>query len=112
MEKGKEVVDIEQPEMADQQGQIPPVQTKATEITALQNPLNKEKGKKRDREEGTPISGPAEQPGTKRQRLIPLLEDEFIEETTCSLQGEKIVSQETSSVVETSAISHRQELER
>lgn len=79
------MVDTEQPEMADQQEQIPPVQTKAAKIPAFRTPLNEEKGKKRDREEGTPISGLAEQPGAKRQRLSPLLEDEFIEETTGSL---------------------------
>lgn len=56
--KGKEVAGTEQQAMMDQQEQIPPVQTKAAEIPALQIPLNEEKGKKRDREEATPISGP------------------------------------------------------
>lgn len=54
------------------QGKIPPAQTKAIEIPALQTPLNEEKGKKRDREEGTPISGPTEQPGEKRKILNPI----------------------------------------
>ena len=58
--KGKEVAGTKQQEMTDQQDQIPPVQTKAAKIPALQTPLNEEKGKKRDREEATPISGPAE----------------------------------------------------
>ena len=48
--KGKEVAGTEQQAMTDQEGQIPPVQTKAVEILALQTPLNEEKGKKRDRE--------------------------------------------------------------
>lgn len=105
--KGKEVADTEQQEMTDQQGKIPPVQTKAADIPALQTPINEERGKKRDREEATPISGPAEQPGEKMQRLN-LLEEEIFEETTESLKGEKIASQQTSPVVETSTSSHRQ----
>jgi len=109
--KGKEVADTEQKAMTDQQGQIPLVQSKAPEILALQTPLNEEKGKKRDREEATPISGPTEQPGTKRQRLTPLSEEEIFEETTKSLRGER-VTQQTSPVVDTSTSSHRQELER
>ena len=63
------------------QGKIPPVQTKAPEIPALQTPLNEERGRKRDKEEATPVSGPAEQPGEKRQRINPLSEEEIIEET-------------------------------
>ena len=49
------------------QGQIPPAQTKAPEIPALQTPLNEEISKKRGRKEDTPISGPIEQPRAKRQ---------------------------------------------
>lgn len=64
----------EQQEMTDQltssqqqgQGQIPPTQTHAPKILALQTPLIEEKGRKRDREEATPISGPAEQPEAKK----------------------------------------------
>jgi len=88
--KGKEVADTKHQEINDHQGQIPPVQTKAAEIPTLQTPLNEEKGKKRDREEATPISGPAEQPRTKRQRLDPLSEEEIIEETIESLRGERV----------------------
>jgi len=62
------------------QGQIPLVQTKAPEVPALQTPLNEQKGTKRDREETTPVSGPAEKPGEKRQRINPLPEEEIIEE--------------------------------
>ena len=58
--KRKEVIYTEQQAMTDQQGQIPSVQTKAAEIPALQTPLNEEKGKKRDIEEATLISGPVE----------------------------------------------------
>ena len=60
------------------------------EPTILQTPLNEERGKKRDREEATPISEPAEQPGEKRQRLNLLSEEEIFEETTESLIWEKI----------------------
>lgn len=42
----------------DIKGKIPPIQTKAPEIPALQTLLNEEKGRKRDREESTPVSGP------------------------------------------------------
>lgn len=68
--------------MTDQQGKIPPVQTKVAEVLALQTPLNEEKGKKRDKEDATPISGPTEKPRAKRHRLNPLPEEEIIEETT------------------------------
>lgn len=72
--KGKEVLHTEQLEMTNQpatseeqgQGRAPPAQTKAPEIPTLQTPLNEEKGRKRDREEATPISGPLEQPEAKR----------------------------------------------
>jgi len=67
--------------MTDQQGKISSVQSKAAEIPALQTPLNEKKGKKRDREEATPISGPTEQPGAKRQILNPLSGEEIIKET-------------------------------
>jgi len=46
------------------------------------------------------------------QILNPLSEEEIFEETTEILKGEKIASQQTSPVVETSTSSHRQELER
>ena len=41
-----------------------------------------------------------------------LSEDEIIEETTSSLRGERVTSQQTSPVIETSTRSQRQELER
>jgi len=86
----------DQPTMSKEQseGKIPPAQTKALEVPALQTPLNEERSKKRDREDATPISGPAEQPGEKRQRLNPLSKNEIIEETTDSLRGERLVSQQ------------------
>ena len=68
--KGKEVLHSEKQEMTDHptssqqqgQGKIPTAQTNAPEIPVLQTPLNEQKGRKRDREEATPISGPTEQP--------------------------------------------------
>lgn len=118
--KGKEVLDAEQHIMTDQptsskeqgQGKIPPAQTKAPKIPTLQIPLNEEKGRKRDREETTPVSGLAEQPVAKRQIINPLPEDEIIEETMESPRGERATSPQTSPVVETSTSSHRQYLER
>lgn len=58
----------DQPTSSKQQGQgkITHVQTKAPEVPTLQTHLNEEKGKKRDREETTPVSGLAEQIGEKR----------------------------------------------
>lgn len=102
----------EQQAISDQQGQIPSIQTKAAEIPALQTPLNDEKCKKRDTEEATPINGPVEQPGAKRQRLNPLSQDEIIEEKIESLRAERVTNQQTSPMIETSTSSHKQKLER
>ena len=118
--KGKEVIGSEQDIMTDQpatskeqgQGQVPPTQTKAPETPALQTPLNEERGKKRDRQEDTLIGGSEEQPGEKRQILNPLSEEQFIKETTDSLREERVISQDTSPITETSASSHRQEIGR
>lgn len=82
------------------QGQNPLVQTKAPEVPTLQTPLNEEKGKKRDREETTPVSGPAEQTKAKRQRVDPLAEEEIIKETIGSIRGERATGPQTSLVVE------------
>lgn len=62
----------------------------------LQTPLNEERKKKRERETTTPTSGPIGQPGTKRQSLNPLSEEEMIEEITNSQRVERVVSQQTS----------------
>ena len=105
--KGKEVDTTEHPIMTDQpatskeqvQGKIPPIQTKEPEIPALQTPLNEEKGRNRDREEATPVSGLVEQPGAKRQRINPLPEEEIIEETLESLRGERETSPQISPVI-------------
>ena len=55
----------------------------------MQTLLNEEKGRKRDREEDTPISGTTEQPEAKRQRVDPLPEEEVIEEIIESLRSER-----------------------
>lgn len=62
----------------------PPTQVNVGEPPILQTPLNEENNKKRDRELATPTSGPSEEPGAKRHRLNPLLEEDFFEETTNS----------------------------
>lgn len=77
----------------------------------LQTPLNEERNKKRDREIATLVSGPSEQPGAKRQRLNPLSEEEFVEETTTSQRKEGVDSHQTFSVGGTSTSSQRYELE-
>ena len=61
----------------------------------LQTTLNEERNKKRDRETTTPTSGPLGQPGTKRQRLNPLSEEELSEETTDSQREERVESRQT-----------------
>lgn len=86
------------------QVQIPLAQTKAAEISALQTPLNEERHKKRDRKTTTPINGPIEEPGAKRQRLNPLSEEEIIEETV-DIQREERANQQTFTVGGTSTSS-------
>lgn len=90
----------------------PPTQGNVEETPSLQTPLNKERNKKRDMETTTPASEPSRQPGTKRQRINPLSEEEFVEETTDSQQEERVVSQQTFPLGGTSTSSKRQELER
>jgi len=91
--------------------QTPPTQGNV-EPPILQTPLNEERNKKRDRELATPASGPSVQPGAKRQRLNPLSEEEFLEETTDSQRKEGKDSHQTFPVGGTSTSSQRQELER
>lgn len=101
---------MKQSAMTVQQEQVPLVQTKAAKVPPLQTPLNEEKGKNRDREDPTPMSVPAKQLGAKRRRLNRHSEEEIFEETTGSLRGERVVHQKTSPVVDTSTLSHQQEL--
>lgn len=103
-----------QPVISKEQGQTPTplAQTNVEEILVLQTPLNEERNKKRDRETTTPASGPTGQPGTKRQRLNPLSEEEIGEETTDGQRDERVVSQQTFPLGGTSISSQRQELER
>jgi len=116
--KGKEVLHTEQQEMTYQptssnqqgQGKIPPTQTNAPEMPTLHTPLNEEKGKKRDREEATPISGPTEKPKAKRQRVDPLPKEEVIEEIIESPGSERENNPLTSQVIETSTSSHGKQL--
>ena len=54
----------------------------------VQTPLNEEKNLKRDREVAIPTSGPSNEPGAKRHKLNPYLEEEFFEETIGNLRKE------------------------
>ena len=54
-----------------------PVQNVTVDTSALQTPINEERGKKRDREEHTPLSTATSQQGEKRQRLDPFSEEEM-----------------------------------
>lgn len=74
----------------------------------MQTPLNEEKGRKRDREEDTPISGPAEQLEEKRQRVDPLPEEEVIDEIIESPRSERAASPLTSPVIESPTSSYGQ----
>jgi len=76
-------------------------------LPALQTPLNEERNKKRDRKTTTPISGPTEQPGAKRQRLNPLSEEEIIEETRKSRRSKRETNQQTPPLGGTSPSSQR-----
>lgn len=53
------------------------VQNVTVETLVLQTPINEERGKKRDRQEQTPLSTAASQQGEKRQRLDPFSEEEM-----------------------------------
>jgi len=88
------------------QGQGPSTQTMVPEIPVLQTPLNEERGKKRDRQEDTPVSGPAEKQGEKRQRLNPYPKEELLEETTGNLRSEATTEQQTPPILETSTSSY------
>lgn len=96
-EKGKEIEHYEQQSTMEEQPssnpkkgqeQSPLTQTKAPEITVLQTPHNEERGKKRDRTDGTPTGRSMDQQGEKRQRLNPYAEEEITEETMGNIRGE------------------------
>ena len=74
----------------------------------MQTPLNEEKGRKRDREEDTPVSGLVEQPETKKQRVDPLPEEEVIEEIINSQRSKRAASQLISLETESPITSHGQ----
>jgi len=94
------------------QEQIPLTQTKAPEIPVLQTPHNEERGKKRDRTDGTPTGTSTDQQGEKRQRLNPYAEEEITEETIGNIRGEGTSEQQIPPILETSASSFQQEQEK
>ena len=53
------------------------VQNVIVDTSVLQTPISEERGKKRDREEQTPLSTAKSQQGEKRQRLDPFSEEEM-----------------------------------
>jgi len=69
----------EAPGPTDQQTQEKEPQTQQTtvETSVLQTPINEERGRKRDRQEDTPLTTSASQQGEKRQRLNPFSEEEM-----------------------------------
>jgi len=85
------------------QGQGPPTQAKAAEITVLQTPANEERTKERDRKEETSPGTSTDQPGEKRQRLNSFSEEEMPEGPT---------EQPVPPSMETSTSSFQQEKER
>ena len=82
------------------------------EISVLQTPLNVEKGKKRDAEAATPISGSSKQPDAKRQKLNHLPEVESVHEIPDSQTQEYLGSQQTCTISGTSTTLQRKELQR
>jgi len=58
----------EQPQ-EQQQEQTPPPQTEPPVAPVLQTPAHEERGKKREKEESTPVSGSSQKPESKRQRV-------------------------------------------
>ena len=60
---------IEQPQTSkgQDQVQVSSVQTNPVEMSILQTPLNVEKGKKREAEAATPLTGSSQQPQAKKQ---------------------------------------------
>jgi len=68
----------EAPKYTEQQAQenVPPRQEKTVEASVLQTPQKEEKGKKRDREQETPLTTSTNQ-GEKRHRMNPLFEEEM-----------------------------------
>jgi len=59
------------------QEKVPQTQQTAVETPVLQTPINEERGRKRDRQEETPLTTLASQQGEKRQRLNPFSEEEM-----------------------------------
>ena len=69
---------VEAPISTEQQAQqsAPPRQETIVETSVLQTPANEERGKKRNREQETPLTASTTQ-WEKRQRLNPLSEEEM-----------------------------------
>ena len=79
-------------------------------MSILQTPLNVEKGKKRDAEAATPLSGSSDEPGAKKKKLNPLPEMESFQEIL-DIQGRED-SQQTCTGCGTSTNFQRKELQR
>ena len=81
-------------------------------MSILQTPLNVEKGKKRDAEAATPVSGSSGQPNVKRKKMNPLPEVESVHEILDSQDEEQLGSQQTGANSGTSTTLQKKELQR
>lgn len=104
----------EQPQTSKGQDQVhvSSIQTNPVEMSIFQTPLNMEKGKKREAEAATPLTGYSQQPHIKRQKLNTPLEVESIDEILDSQGLEQLGSQQTETVSEASTTSQRKELQK
>ena len=102
-EKGKGIMGAEEEiiteepasSIGQQQEHIPPQQTEAPAVPALQTLAHEERGKKRDREESTPTTGSTQQPEAKRHKVDSPVIEEISEEVQGSPRKDKEGSQQT-----------------
>jgi len=76
-EQQEEMAEAPGPTEQQTQQQVPQTQETTVGTPVLQTPINEERGRKRDRQEETPLTTSASQQGEKRQRLNPFAEEEM-----------------------------------
>lgn len=85
------------------QEKVSQIQETTVETSMLQTPINEERGRKRDRQEETPLTTSTPQQGEKRQRLNPFSDEEMPIGTSMGMGPPS---------TEASASSFQQELQR
>ena len=76
-EQQEEMAEAPGPTEQQTQQQVPQTQETTVGTPVLQTPINEERGRKRDRQEETPLTTSASQQGEKRKRLNPFSEEEM-----------------------------------